>query len=103
MTKKLFLLSAVMWLCGTTLMATSVSRQKAQEIAAHFISQKSPTHRALSVESMQTEVVFNQVNGMGVPYLYVVKVSEGKGYVLVSGDDRFAEVLGYSDSGPSNQ
>ena len=99
MTKKLFLLSAVMWLCGTTLMATSVSRQKAQEIAAHFISQKSPTHRALSVESMQTEVVFNQVNGMGAPYLYVVKVSEGKGYVLVSGDDRFAEVLGYSDSG----
>ena len=99
MTKKAFLLSAVMWLCGTTLMATSVSRQKAQQIAAHFISQKSPSRRAPSVESMQTKVVLDKVNGTGMPYLYAVYPSEGEGYVLVSGDDRFTEVLGYSDSG----
>ena len=98
MTKKFFLLSAVMWLCGTTLMATSVSRQKAQQIAVQFLSGKR-THRALSASEMQTKVVLDKVNGTGMPYLYAVYPSKGEGYVLVCGDDRFTEVLGYSDSG----
>lgn len=70
MIKRLFLLSVVMWLCGTTLMATSVSRQQAQQIAAQFLSSRvGTTHRALSASEMQVEVIFNKVYGTSSPFL----------------------------------
>ena len=97
--KKSVLLLLALWLCHLTLMATTVSQQRAKQIAAQFLSDKSTSHRSFSASQMQTAVVFDAVNGMGVPYLYAVQASSGDGYVIVSGDDRFAEVLGYSDSG----
>ncbi len=33
------------------------------------------------------------------PYYYIYNVGEGDGFVMVSGDDRVAPVLGYSLSG----
>ena len=96
--KKAVLLFMVMWLCGMTLMAAPVSRQQAQQIAAQFLNGKNTSHRVSSASEMQAEVVFGAVNGTGMPYLYAVNIGN-QGYVLVSGDDRFMEVLGYSDSG----
>ena len=97
--KKSVLLLLALWLCHLTLMATTVSQQRAKQIAAQFLSDKSTSHRSFSASQMQAAVVFDAVNGMGAPYLYAVQASSGDGYVIVSGDDRFAEVLGYSDSG----
>ena len=97
--KKTVLLFMLMWLCGMTLMAAPVSRQQAQQIAAQFLSGKSTSHRALSASEMQAEVVFNKVNGMGMPYLYAVHASGGRGYVIVSGDDCAPAILGYVEHG----
>ena len=97
--RKLLLVLIIVCLYSMAIGAEPVGRQRAQQIAAQFLSKISISHRAPSASEMQAEAVFNEKNGMGMPYLYVVHASEDKGFVIVSGDDRFAEVLGYSDSG----
>ena len=97
--RKLLLVLIIVCLYSMAIGAEPVGRQRAQQIAAQFLSKISISHRAPSASEMQAEAVFDEKNGMGMPYLYVVHASEDKGFVIVSGDDRFAEVLGYSDSG----
>ena len=81
-----------------------VTRQQAQQIAAKFKTAKSKGRRAPSASEMRSQVVMDAVNQQGEPYLYAVTFGDLGGYVIVSGDDRFREVLGYSDSGDfSNQ
>ncbi len=43
----------------------------------------------------------NEVKGLDAPSsdYYVLNISNGEGYVIVSGDDRFRDVLGYSTTG----
>lgn len=85
------------FLLSSVLFAGPVSKQQAQEIASRFMTGK--THRAPSTAAMQTQVVLNAVDNVGQPLLYAVTMGSEQGFVLVSGDDRFRSVLGYSDSG----
>ena len=99
--RKTFLLLTVGCLMGAVATAAPIGKQRAQQIAAQAMGGKSLTHRAPSADALQVETVFDAVNELGQPYLYAV--SNGtEGFVLVSGDDRYAEVLGYSDSGAFN-
>ena len=68
-------------------------------MAAQFLAGKSITHRAASANQMRAEVVMNAVDEAGQPYLYAVQPDNQRGFVIVSGDDRFRDVLGYSESG----
>lgn len=85
------------FLLSSVLFAGPVSKQQAQETASRFMTGK--THRAPSTAAMQTQVVLNAVDNVGQPLLYAVTMGSEQGFVLVSGDDRFRSVLGYSDSG----
>ena len=103
-----FLLTAIMLCCfSLRVMAEAVSPEQAKQLASGFItakmsrhySQSSPVHRVASkLSNMETAVVFDATDMVGQPYLYAVSQQEG-GYVLVSGDDRFRTVLGYSETG----
>lgn len=97
--KKYFSLIALLWLSCTMITANPIDKQKALQIAAKRFVSKNGMKKAPSTKSLQADVVFNAVNANGHPYLYAVHAKGGAGYVLVSGDDRFEEVLGYSDSG----
>lgn len=68
-------------------------------MAAQFLAGKSITHRAASATQMHVKVVMNAVDEAGQPYLYAVQPDNQRGFVIVSGDDRFRDVLGYSESG----
>lgn len=68
-------------------------------MAAQFLAGKSITHRAASASQMHVKVVMNAVDEAGQPYLYAVQPDNQRGFVIVSGDDRFRDVLGYSESG----
>lgn len=75
--------------------AQEISEQQARQIASRFFAGKglgspaSLTYRAKAAESSYSDYyVFNRGNGGG--------------YVIVSGDDRAYEVLGYSDTGNFN-
>ena len=92
----LFLLSIGSW-------AQQVSPEQAKEIASKFLkanySRRNIKRNAPAVSTMKTDVVFEATDTSGQPYLYAVTSTQQDGFVLVSGDERFAEVLGYTDEG----
>jgi len=92
--------------------AKAVTPEQAQQAAMRFMADRQNTVQAASNTSSQgmpgkapvmrewkTAAVFNATDRTGQPYLYAVQAAQQEGFVLVSGDDRFADVLGYSDSG----
>lgn len=87
--------------------ANPVSPEQARQVASGFLSGKTVVdrvtgrrtpRRAPAQNEMETKVVFDATDSLGQPLMYAVNFKTQGGYVLVSGDDRFNEVLGYSDS-----
>ena len=76
--------------------AAPVTRQQAQEIARQFMIEKGMT-------TENAEMAFKAPRRGQVAdenaYYYVFNAPRNQGYVIVSGDDRTAEVLGYSYKG----
>ena len=100
--KKLFLLT-VCFFVTTLLMAAPVTVEQARQKAAEFLSTKGGSRRA-PAQIVAQQTVLNAVDAKGQPYLYAFNVGSDNGFVIVSGDDRFRDVLGYSASGTfSNQ
>lgn len=97
--KKYFLIITAICLSCAALMAEPVSKQKALQIASQVMDAKNGMKKAPALNTLKAEAVFGKVDTKGNPYLYAVCGKESGGYVLVSGDDGYAEVLGYSDEG----
>ena len=93
------LLLTVCFLTASVLFAGPVTKEQAQQLAQQFLQGKGMTHRAPSLDQMKTEVVLDAVDEEGHPYLYAVTQGKDNGFVIVSGDDRFRGVLGYSKTG----
>ena len=77
-----------------------VSRRDAKAVAGSFLQgrghqlkHEQPAYRALRKGSPTTSVAEEEA------YYYVFNADGGQGYVIVSGDDRTEQVLGYSDTG----
>lgn len=91
-------------LCLITITALPSSRdlRDAQAIAAAFVRQ---TAGFVVCEDDDFIVVGTEgqsnVKGMSSPNAdyYILNISNGSGYVIVSGDDRFRDVIGYSTTG----
>ena len=91
-----------------SLEAATVSADQAKQIAVRFLTDQQQAQHpgvqplikkgALRPNELETSVVFNATDNDGAPYLYAVQMSSEGGYVIVSGDDSFTEVLGYSDA-----
>ncbi len=78
------------------------SAQQALELAERFVAANMnfAKHRNASLTLSSSSVA--EVKAKGVvetPAYYVCNVDGGNGFVVVSGDDRFKEILGYSMSG----
>ena len=97
--KKYLSCIVLLWLSCSVMIAKPIDKQKALQIASHKLVSNSNMKKAPSVKRLQADIVFNAVNKTGNPYLYAVYAKDRDGYVLVSGDDRFEEILGYSDNG----
>ena len=104
--ERILMMVVTLLLCGTTLLhAEAVSPEQAKQVAARFITARNQSssaqgapRKAVKQSEMETSVVFDAADKAGQPYLYAVRLTEQGGYVLVSGDDRFTDVLGYSDA-----
>jgi uncharacterized repeat protein (TIGR02543 family) len=97
----LFLLALLLTIMVQKTWAQPVTQEDAKQIAAQFLKRqyerKSTRRKAPSQTELTTDVLFNATDAEGQPYLYVVSTTRQDGFVLVSGDERFADVLGYSD------
>ena len=75
-------------------MADPISSKRALEIATSYLAKSGAPRRAATQMSVQPF----QTDRQGNPLMYAVN-NGGDGYVIVSGDDRMRQVLGYSNSG----
>lgn len=78
--------------------AERVTPEQAGKLAMRVLPDKTPAMR-----EWKTAAVFGATDRKGHPYLYAVHSEQQDGYVLVSGDDRYVPVLGYSESGPLDE
>ena len=101
-TKLLFIL-ALLLTAGIEAWAQHVTPEQAKEKASQFLkanyARTGGKRSAPAASALKTAVVFNAKDTSGQPYLYAVTDTRQSGFVLVSGDERFNAVLGYSDDG----
>ncbi len=97
--KKNVLLMTLCLLLSSLVYAGPVSRSQAQQIAAQFLTSHIQGHRSASAAQLHANALFNAIDEQGQPYLYVVSNGDEGGYVIVSGDDRMRQVVGYSATG----
>ena len=91
---KKYLLVTLSLLVCVSAMAEPISSKKALEIATSYLAKSGAPRRAATQMSVQPF----QTDRQGNPLMYAVN-NGGDGYVIVSGDDRMRQVLGYSNSG----
>lgn len=80
---------------STMLMAGPVTLEQAQQKAADFIASKISSKRSQALH--HTPLLTTQQTEQSP--LYVFNVGDNDGYVVVSGDDRTEEILGYGTKG----
>ena len=93
---KRIILSFICLLSGLQLFAGPVSRQEAQSLAKNFLTSKGITMTTSMAYRAPRKATFSKTDNA---YYYIFNADNNNGYVIVSGDDRTEEVLGYTDSG----
>ncbi len=105
-TSRRILVTLLIVLATASVWANPVNPEQAKQLASSFITGKITVdpvtgrrtpRRAPAKNEMETKVVFDAKDQQGQPLMYAVNFTKQGGFVLVSGDDRFNEVLGYSD------
>ena len=96
--KRLFTLSAVL-LATLGMIAEPVDIEKAKQVASSLMDGNAEP--VLVSQAVRAESKMRRVNAktqMTAPY-YIFSRGEGKGFVIVSGDDCLPSILGYTESG----
>ena len=94
MKKVLFLLVAV--ICGiNVLTAHPVDAEKAKAVGRNFVS----ANFEMKSQAVDLQLVSSGVSNRDEVCFYVFNVGN-EGFVIVSADDRFRPIVGYSDEGP---
>ncbi|MBR3413000.1 MAG: C10 family peptidase [Bacteroidales bacterium] len=93
--KKHLILCLIGLIVGLYAAAAPVGREQARLVATHFVQSN---HLKINIESGKglTDATLSEEH----PYFYVFTGTDGKGFVIVSADDRMPPILGYSDENP---
>ncbi|MEI8085792.1 MAG: C10 family peptidase [Paludibacter sp.] len=103
--KKIILLAIVNILCISNGYSKSRTESEAQKMLATFLNQPSGMMKKAPAAVNKVKLVYASVDKTtsstlaNNAYYYVYNVGENDGFVIVSGDDRAKDILGYSDSG----
>ncbi|MCM1077624.1 MAG: C10 family peptidase [Bacteroides sp.] len=100
--KTLIVLGAI--LLPTAISAKSLNADEAKQIAADFIRDRGIAPRqsrgsASTPLQLTLATQGSKISRAAGPAYYIFNISDNNGYVIVSGDDSFNEILGYADSG----
>ncbi len=102
---KRFLLTIISFVAVLAMNAAPRTAQQALELAGRFIAANTnlAKHRDAALEMSAS--VMTEAKALGTtesPAYYVCNIEGGRGFVVVSGDDRFKDILGYSMSGSAD-
>lgn len=102
----IFIASLLMLFVGAAnLWAGSVTPEQAKQIASQFLNERNARRapgsqvQTPSSGAMTVSTVLQAKDRAGQPYIYAVSNGGQDGFVLVSGDERFNAILGYSANG----
>lgn len=101
MKKKLEVVLMLCLLCSGLLYANPVDMEEARQKAAQFLTQqtsKTDGRRMTPARMPRMKLAHERTTTDGQPAFYIFNNETG-GFVIVSGDDRAEEILGFSDSG----
>lgn len=98
------LIAAGLLLVPNAISAKRLSADEAEQIATAFIrngnTRLSGKHLpALNIPQLTLVARNGTASRSSAPPYYIFNVADDNGYVIVAGDDRFNEILGYADSG----
>lgn len=97
---KRFLLTALTASVAVAVFADPIGREEASNIASVYLNSVRPQVAEPVFAVSQNEV--KSIRAYGVvdePAFYVFNAADGKGFVVVSGDDDFPKIIGYSNEG----
>ena len=92
--KKLLLLFTLMMSCLTSAFCAPIGQDQARLKASRFLKEKGKT-----IVSTPARAPKARTEKAVEPAYYVFNAQQGKGFVIISGDDATEEVLGYVDQG----
>lgn len=95
MKKSRLFFACVAFIFAAMVNAEPVGLEAARKLASGVLGGKGLTDVALNAE-VSSRMAVSPVES---PAFYMFNSEDGKGFVIVSGDDTFPEVVGYSDSG----
>lgn len=98
MQKCLLILLSLFWGTLYPLFAENVSVDKALQIASNF-TKRITEQQLRSNQPLQLAYTAQSTLRSGAPEAYYYVFNSGKGFIIVSGDDRAYPILGYSTSG----
>ena len=78
---------------ASVLQAAQVNKNDALQKAERFVAGRQAAARGAAGQTMSLQTALDN------PYFYVFNIGTDGGFVIVSGDDRTPEILGYSDAG----
>lgn len=85
---------------STLMSAQVITQDKAMEIASSFLSKSASAGIIKSPAQHQLSLAYAaKATPTAEPCFYVFNQGKGSGYVIVAGDERAYDVLGYSDNG----
>jgi hypothetical protein len=103
MNKRVLLITGIVFLVVFSALARQRTVEQAMAVAMDFLD--SPSLRSFTPGGQETlNLVYTATDVKSetqevLPFYYVFDRSQGRGFVIVSSDDRAKEVLGYSDAG----
>lgn len=93
--KKSLLLVCAILCCATLLTARPIDVEQAKEIGRKFAS----THFTETKQNIDLQLVYTGLSDRNEACFYAFNAGK-EGFVIVSADDRFRPIVGYSDEGP---
>lgn len=98
--KKRTLLATLISVIASAAVAEPITQQQAQQLAQQFLQQRAGSRRLAPItDKAKLAPARLRVSTTSAPTYYVFNRGEGQGFVIVSGDTRAPEILGYSDEG----
>ena len=102
--KKALLLIGFLLFFATKILAISRTSSEALIIANSFYHKKQVSIKMMSADLSTLKLAYTCIDGISTrstsdkAYYYVFNRGENNGFIIVSGDDRAKDILGYSDS-----
>lgn len=100
MKKQTFIMAVALLLAAVQAVASPIGRQQARAIARNFCAKAEARGQMRKAPSAtQLTLAHAAGGGQGNSLYYAFNRGQAAGYVIVSGDDRAPQILGYADSG----